>query len=252
RSIGLDLGHWVKKGLLKFYITRPALYGLEMHIVLIEDMLNKFQPSNAVLDPISDFIAIGGGNEVKSMLTRLQDMMKSRGMTVIYTDLLVGDISNPRRSEAYISSMIDTWILLRNIEYNGERSRGLTVIKSRGMPHSNQIREFVFSEKGIDLIQPYVGPAGVFMGSARVIQEAKDKQQIIGMEREIQNKKDILGEKRREYDAKIVALEARYNVEKKNFDKNIIEMEQDLDSLIKDRKIMSQERKSDVSRRGGM
>jgi circadian clock protein KaiC len=175
KSIGIDPGQWVKKGMLKFYITRPALYGLEMHIVLIEDLLNKFQPQNVVMDPISDFIAVGGGKEVKSMLTRLQDLMKSRGMTTVYTDLLVGDISAPGRSEAYISSMIDTWILLRNIEYNGERSRGLTIIKSRGMPHSNQIREFVFSSEGIDLIPPYIGPAGVFMGSAKVIQEAKDK-----------------------------------------------------------------------------
>ena len=142
-------------------------------------------------------------------------------MTTVYTDLLVGDISSPRRSEAYISSMIDTWILLRNIEYNGERSRGLTIIKSRGMPHSNQIREFVFSSKGIDLVQPYVGPAGVFMGSAKVVQEAKDNAQITGMEREIWSKKDILTERRREFEAKQEALKAQYNVEEKELCKKI-------------------------------
>jgi circadian clock protein KaiC len=249
QSVGLDLGKWVKKGLLKFYITRPALYGLEMHIVLIEDLLNKFQPLNVVMDPISDFIAIGGGNAVKSMLTRLQDLMKSRGMTTIYTDLLVGDISNPRLTEAYISSMIDTWVLLRNIEYNGERSRGLTVIKSRGMPHSNQIREFVFSSKGIDLVPPYVGSAGVFMGSAKVVQEAKDNAQIAGMEREIHSKKEILEERRREFDAKMEALKARYNVEEKELCKKIDEVDQDMSVLMKDREIMSRERRSDGARR---
>jgi circadian clock protein KaiC len=249
KSIGIDLEKWVKKGLLKFYITRPALYGLEMHIVLIEDLLNKFQPLNVVMDPISDFIASGEGKEVKSMLTRLQDMMKARGMTTVYTDLLVGDISSPRRSEAYISSMIDTWILLRNIEYNGERSRGLTIIKSRGMPHSNQIREFVFSSKGIDLVQPYIGPTGVFMGSAKVVQEAKDNAQIAGMEREISNRKDVLEEKRREFDAKMEALKALYNVEEKEIGKKIDEAERDLSILMKDREIMSSERKSDKARR---
>jgi len=251
RSIGINLEQWVKKGLLKFYITRPALYGLEMHIVLIEDLLNKFRPLNVVMDPISDFIASGGGKEVKSMLTRLQDLMKARGMTTIYTDLLVGDIGNPRRSEAYISSMIDTWILLRNIEYNGERSRGLTIIKSRGMPHSNQIREFVFSEKGIDLIQPYVGPAGVLMGSAKVVQEAKDKAHITAMEREIRSKKDILTEKRREFEAKVEALKAQYNVEEKELGKKIEIVEQDLDVMINDREIMSRKRRSDESRKAG-
>jgi circadian clock protein KaiC len=251
KSIGINLEPWVKKGLLKFYITRPALYGLEMHIVLIEDLLNKFQPLNVVMDPISDFIASGGGKEVKSMLTRLQDMMKSRGMTTVYTDLLVGDISNPRRSEAYISSMIDTWILLRNIEYNGERSRGLTVIKSRGMPHSNQIREFVFSDKGIDLIQPYIGPAGVLMGSARIMQEAKDKAQITNMEREIRSKKDILEERRCEFEAKVETLKAQYNAEEKELGKKIEIAEQDLDVMIKDREIMSRKRRSDESRQAG-
>ncbi|HMK45459.1 MAG TPA: circadian clock protein KaiC, partial [Methanocella sp.] len=150
KSIGLDLDRWVKKGLLKFYVTRPALYGLEMHIVLIEDQLRRFQPQNMVMDPISDFTSIGGGKEVKSMLTRLQDIMKSQGITAIYTDLITGDI-RPKTSEVYISSIIDTWIMLRNIEYNGERSRSLVLIKSRGMPHSNQIREFLFSSHGVDL-----------------------------------------------------------------------------------------------------
>jgi circadian clock protein KaiC len=147
--------------------------------------------------------------------------------------------------------MIDTWILLRNIEYNGERSRGLTIIKSRGMPHSNQIREFVFSSKGIDLVQPYIGPAGVFMGSAKVVQEAKDNAEIASMERDIWTKKDILTERRREFEAKEKALQAQYNVEKKDLRKKIVEKEQDLNTLIKDREIMSKERRSNGAKRVG-
>lgn len=248
KSIGIDLEEWVKKGLLKFYITRPALYGLEMHIVLIEDMLKRFNPRNVVMDPISDFTAIGGGSQVKSMLTRLQDILKARTITTVYTDLITGDIA-PRQSEIYISSIIDTWILLRNIEYNGERSRGLVVIKSRGMPHSNQLREFRFSEKGIEFIQPYIGPAGVFMGSARVMQEAKDKAQITGMERDIGSKKDVLEERRREYEAKMEALKAQYNVEEKDLNRDIEAAQQNLDILLSDRNIMSQARHSEKPRK---
>ena len=249
-SLGLDLEQWVKKGLLKFYITRPALYGLEMHIVLIEDLLNKFQPWNVVMDPISDFMAVGGGKEVKSMLTRLQDLMKARGMTTVYTDLLVGDVTTPRRSEAYISSMIDTWVLLRNIEYNGERSRGLTIIKARGMPHSNQIREFVFSDKGIDLVPPYIGPAGVLMGSAKIVQEMKDQMQIASLEREAQSRKGILAEKQREFEAKVEALEAQFKVEKNELAKSIEKVEKDLNATMKDREVMSSARHDNRPGRG--
>ena len=177
-SIGLDLEQWVKKGLLNFYITRPSLYGLETHLVLMEDAIKKFDPMNVVIDPITDFVEVGSGREVKSMLTRLNDLVKSRGITVIYTDLLRGDLM-AEKPEMFISSLIDTWILVRNFEYNGERNRGLTILKSRGMPHSNQIREFVMTDNGIDLIDPYIGPAGVFMGSAKLAQEIKDKSEFV-------------------------------------------------------------------------
>jgi circadian clock protein KaiC len=252
RSIGLDLDQWVKKGLLEFFITRPALYGLETHIVMIENLLKKYQPKNMVLDPISDFTAIGGGREVKSMLTRLQDIMKEREITSVYTDLITGDI-NTRQAEVYISSMIDTWIMLRNMEYNGERNRSLTIIKSRGMPHSNQLREFKFSDKGIDLIAPYIGPAGVLMGSAKVIQEAKDKAHITDVEREIDHKRTLLAEKHRVYEARKVALEAEFHTEDATLAKSIDQAKQDLEIISLDRSVMARERKAEMDKkaRGG-
>ncbi|WP_424356926.1 circadian clock protein KaiC [Methanocella sp. MCL-LM] len=248
-SIGIDLGQWVKTGLLKFYISRPWLYGIEMHLVLIQDILDRFKPMNVIMDPLSDFTAIGGGKEVKSLLTRLQDMMKSRQITCVYTDLITGDI-NPRTSEVYISSMIDTWILLRNIEYNGERSRGLAIVKSRGMSHSNQVREFRFTNKGIDLINPYIGPSGVFMGSAKIGQEARDLAQVTNMRREIENMKAILEEKRREYNARQESMNAQLTVEESGLKKKIEQLEQDLEIMLKDREVMSRERKWDVTKGG--
>ncbi len=248
QSIGLDLEQWVKKGLLEFYITRPALYGLEMHIVMIEDLLKRYQPKNLVMDPISDFTAIGGGKEVKSMLVRLQDLMKEREITCVYTDLITGDI-NTRQAEVYISSMIDTWIMLRNMEFNGERNRSLTIIKSRGMPHSNQLREFKFSDKGIDLIAPYIGPAGVLMGSAKVIQEAKDKAQITDVEREIEHKRTLLAEKRREYEARRVAVEAEFHTEEATLAKSIEQAKQDLEIISLDRSVMARERKAEPDKK---
>ncbi|HMK46615.1 MAG TPA: circadian clock protein KaiC, partial [Methanocella sp.] len=249
KSIGLDLDQWVKKGLLKFYVTRPSLYGLEMHIVLIEDQLRRFQPQNMVMDPISDFTAIGGGKEVKSMLTRLQDIMKFGGITAVYTDLVTGDIQ-PRSTEVHISSIIDTWIMLRNVEFNGERSRSLVLIKSRGMPHSNQIREFLFSSHGVDLVSPYIGPGGVLLGSSKVVQEMKDNAQILGLRRELQTRKDVLDEKRREFGSRMEAFKAQFNVEQNELMKSVEKAEQDLNVTMKDREVMGQERKSDTTKTG--
>ncbi|OPY30251.1 MAG: circadian clock protein KaiC [Methanocella sp. PtaU1.Bin125] len=244
RSIGIDLGQWVKNGLLHFYVTRPALYGLEMHIVMIEDHIRRFQPQNIVMDPISDFTAIGGSKEVKSMLVRLQDLMKSREITCISTDLITGDI-RARQPEVFVSSIIDTWIMLRNVEFNGERNRSLTVIKSRGMPHSNQLREFRFTGRGIDLAPPYVGPAGVLMGSARLVQEAKDKAQITEIQRDIEHKRTILAEKRREFEARQTAIETAFHAEEAALVKGIEQAEQDLEIINLDRSVMARERKAD-------
>jgi circadian clock protein KaiC len=228
--------------MLKFHVARPAMYGIEMHLVIMDDEVNKFKPQNVVIDPITDFIAVGAGRQVKSMLTRLIDLFKARGITILLTDLIRGDIS-PEKPETYISSLIDTWILLRNVEYNGERSRALTVIKSRGMPHSNQVREFTMSHEGIQLIDPYIGPEGVFMGSAKITQEARDKARLMNMQREIQHKRDLLEEKRAEYEARLNALKAQHKAEESDLRKSMEIAEQDLQIQLADRETMSRARK---------
>jgi circadian clock protein KaiC len=209
---------------------------------MMEDAIKQIDPGNVVIDPITDLTAVGGGREVKSMLTRLNDMMKSRGITTMFTDLLRGDLLTTK-PELYVSSLIDSWILLRNIEYNGERNRGLTILKSRGMAHSNQIREFVMSDKGITLIDPYIGPAGVFMGSAKTVQEAKDNAELLVARHDIEHKRNTLNEKRKELEAKIKALRAQYTVDEDELEKNIKQLEQSREIRIKDREIMSHIRK---------
>jgi len=245
-SVGLDLKKWVDEGLLKFHITRPAMHGIEMHLVTMGDEASRFNPENVVIDPMTDFTMVGDGREVKSLLTRLIDLLKSRGITVMMTDLIKGDI-RPESPETYISSLIDTWILLRNMEYNGERSRGLTILKSRGMSHSNQIREFVLSDEGITLINPYIGSEGVFMGSAKTVQEAKDNARLLNMQREIRHRRDLIEEKLAEYEAKLNALKAQYKAEEIDLKKGVEVMEQDLMITMKDREDMSRERRMDLN-----
>ncbi len=137
-------------------------------------MINEFNPSVVIVDPVSNLVTIGSEEEVKSMLTRLIDMLKTEQITAMLTYLSSGGESL-EATEMGISSLIDTWILLRDIEIGGERNRGIYILKSRGMAHSNQIREFRLTDKGIDLIDVYTGPAGVLTGAARAAQEAKER-----------------------------------------------------------------------------
>ena len=149
RSIGIDLAPHVKKGLLQFHIARPTLYGLEMHLVTMYDLIREYKPQVVILDPITDFFAIGSTAEVKAAITRIIDFLKTNQITALFTSYTDEDM--PNESVVGVSSLIDTWISLRNLESNGERHRGLFVLKSRGMPHSNQIRSFQLTDHGIQI-----------------------------------------------------------------------------------------------------
>ena len=169
-SIGIHLKPWLEKNLLRFHAVRPTFYSMEMHLALLHKMIGESKPSVVVVDPITTFTAIGNGVEVKSMFTRLIDFLKLHGITGMFTSLTAGD-SALEKTDIGVSSLVDTWLLLRTIETNGQRNRGLYVLKSRGMAHSNQIREFVLSDNGIELLDAYQGPSGVLTGSARQAQE---------------------------------------------------------------------------------
>ena len=173
KSIGLDLTKHVKKGLLEFHSFRPGLYGLEMHLARMYKLVKKFKPEVVILDPITNFVSVGLLAEVNSMLLRLIDGFQSEGITLMLTALNSGTTEH---IDENVSSLVDTWILVRDIERDGERNRGIYIMKSRGMKHSNEVREFIISSKGLDLIEVFRGDEGVLIGSAR---RARQKGKIV-------------------------------------------------------------------------
>jgi circadian clock protein KaiC len=229
RSIGLDLAQWVDHDLLKYVTARPTNFGLEMHLVTMYKKINEFKPKIVVLDPISNLISIGNFIEVKVMLTRLLDFLKMQNITVILLDLSSGE--NKEQTNIGISSWIDSWIVLRNIELNGERNRGIYILKSRGMHHSNQIREFVLSNEGIKLIDVYTGSEGVLTGSARYAQQAKDTAQRLLRRQEIERKRRDIERKRRHAEAAMAELKADFEAEKDELEKIIAQEEAELTGL---------------------
>ena len=175
RSVGIDLTTPVQEGLLKFHAVRPTHYGLEMHLVSIHDAIKEFQPKVVVFDPLTNLIEIGSPREVKTMLTRLIDFLKMQQITAMFTSLTHGG-DHLDQTELGVSSLMDGWIVVRNLESDGERNRALYILKARGMAHSNQVRELVMSKDGLELADVYVGDGEVLVGSARVAQEAREQQ----------------------------------------------------------------------------
>jgi circadian clock protein KaiC len=196
RSIGINLEPAARRGLLNFQASRPNMYGLEMHLLGIQEVVRKIDPQLVVVDPITNLVAVGDNLEVRSMLTRLIDFFKNRQITTLFTSL-----SEPgedlETSQVGISSLIDTWIVLRNIEHGGERNRGLHVLKSRGMAHSNQVREFQLSDRGIDLVDVFVRGGDVLVGAARVAQRAQQAAEAQQRREEIERLRRAIERRRR-------------------------------------------------------
>ncbi|HEV7668964.1 MAG TPA: circadian clock protein KaiC [Thermoanaerobaculia bacterium] len=207
RSIGIDLEPWIEQGLLRIESARPSLHGLESHLVAIHKLVHESRPRVVVIDPLSSFNAAGAEAEVQAMLLRLIDFLKSEGITAFLVSLTSGG-GALERSEVEISSLIDTWLLLRDIEAGGERNRGLYVLKSRGMNHSNQIREFRLTDRGIDLLDVYVGSEGVLTGSLRAAQEAREQTGEATRKRETERRQRELERRRVTLEAQIAALRA--------------------------------------------
>ncbi|HTK82615.1 MAG TPA: circadian clock protein KaiC [Bacteroidota bacterium] len=212
RSIGIHLEPWVKKGLLRFHATRPTLYGLESHLTTSINLINDFEPHVVILDPINAFVMGENLTDVKTMLLRIVDFLKMKRITAFFTSLTsaADDMEN---TDVYISSLIDTWLLLRDIEIGGERNRGLYVLKSRGMAHSNQIREFRLTNHGIELLDVYVGAEGVLTGSARLSQESKDEAEQLLRQQDLGRKQLELQRKREAVESQIALLRSEYEAE---------------------------------------
>jgi circadian clock protein KaiC len=212
RSIGIDLQPWVQKGLLQFQANRPTFTGLEMHLAMMHKAINAFKPRVVIVDPLNSFVIGNNENEVKSMLMRLADFLKMKQITCLFTSLTTsGGVLE--QSEVAISSLIDTWLLLRDIEICGERNRGLYILKSRGMAHSNQIREFLLTDHGVQLRDVYVGASGVLTGSARLAQEAQEQAGKLTRKQDTERRQLELERRRKALEGQIAALRAEFEAQ---------------------------------------
>ena len=249
RSIGVDLQPWVEKGLLQFQANRPTFAGLEMHLTMMHKAINTFKPQVVIVDPLNSFVIGGNEIEVKAMLMRLVDFLKMKQITGLFTNLTSGG-SALEQTDIAISSLIDTWLLLRDIEIGGERNRGLYILKSRGMAHSNQIREFLLTDHGVELRDVYVGPSGVLTGSARLAQEAQEQATRTMREQEVEQRKLELERKRKAMEAQIAAMRAEFEAQETETVKILGQEEAREAHLAQERVAMALSRKADVKPNG--
>jgi len=215
RSIGVDLAPWVKKGLLQIHASRPTLQGLEQHLVALHDTVKAFRPAVVVVDPISNLTLEHSETDVMPTLMRLIDFLKQQQITSLFTSLTTGGsaANAAEDSQVGVSSLMDTWLLLRNVEFNGERNRMIFVLKSRGMAHSNQVREFVLSNAGIDLVDVYLGADRVLTGTARVAQAAHEQSAAELRREDHERKLRQIASKRKAIEAQIAALKSQGEAE---------------------------------------
>ena len=246
RSIGIDLEPWVKKGLLFFQATRPSFAGLEMQLTMMHKKVNTFKPQVVVVDPLNGFVIGGNEVEVKSMLMRLADFLKTNQVTSLFTSLTSGDKPS-EVTDIAMSALIDTWLILRNIEIGGERNRALSILKSRGMAHSNQIRECLLSDHGVELCEVYVGAGGVLTGSARLAQEALEQAEKLTRKQETERRQLELESKRRALEAQIDAMRAEFVVRETEALKIIGQEQAQEAQLLRERVEMGLSRKADAA-----
>jgi circadian clock protein KaiC len=226
RSIGLDLQPWLEQGLLQFRATRPSFFGVEMHLLTILKIVEEFKPSVVVVDPLTNLTNIASALEVKSMLVRLIDWLKMHQITTLFTSLTTG-AQDEVSTEVGISSLMDAWILVRNLESNGERNRALYVLKARGMAHSAQVREFRLTGAGPELVDVYISPEGVLIGSARVAQESLEKSKIILRQLELERKQRDLERRRKIMEDQIAAMKSSFEAEVEEFQQMAAQQEQE-------------------------
>jgi circadian clock protein KaiC len=242
-SIGIDLKPHVDKGLLEMHAARPTLNGLEMHLATIHKHVRRFKPKAVILDPITNLVTVGTVSDVKSMLIRLIDFLQAEQITVLFTALSLNTIVNEQTDEG-VSSLVDAWLLVRDIESNGERNRGMYIMKSRGMKHSNQVREFVITDNGLDLVDVYLGTDGVLTGSARESQQLLEQTGQILRSHAV-NRKDIaIQRKRKVLEAKIASMQEEFETVQDELNKSYFEedlkkeiMEKNRSQLLKNRQV---------------
>lgn len=241
QSIGVDLTPWVDAGTLRIAASRPHAYGLEMHLIHVHKEVEALEPTVVVMDPITNLIAAGGSLEARSMLTRLIDFLKSRGITTFFTSLTAGG-ENLAATEVGISSLIDTWILLEVVRGGGERNRTLTIVKSRGMAHSNQAAEYRLTRNGMEILDTYVGASGVLTGSARLAQEAEDRAAASTLDKDLARKEALRESRRRAFEARLENMREEFAAEDAALERAILEDGRQRERARTDRNAMGRSR----------
>ena len=248
-TIGLNFQQWVNKGRLGLLSVRPFSHGLETHLARKNQSITEFVPQVVIIDPITGLDTTGTPLEIKAALMRLLDWLKLKGITTMLTETMSGSALD--RTDAALSSLVDTWIVLRDLETNGERNRGLHVLKSRGMEHSNQVREFVVTETGIRLTDVYIGPSGMLTGSARVQQEGRERAERVTLSEEAERQQLALACKRGALEAQVAALRAEFSSEEAIITRTVSKDKQRGAVLALDEAAMGVSRKGDAIKSNG-
>ena len=241
RSVGLDLEPYIQQKKLQIQALRPTTNSLEQHLVQIYRWLNILKPSTVVIDPISNLTSTGNLLQTKSFFTRLIDYLKAQRITVLLTNLIAAGMPL-EHTEVGISSLMDTWLEVRYTESNGERNRLLQVLKSRGMNHSNQVREFRLTSQGIELISVYLGQGKILVGTDRVMQEIVDHKERIERQQRAAARRRQLESQRQNTQAQLALLQMQLESENAEFEQIIKEEKQYEVSVLKDKEILSQSR----------
>jgi circadian clock protein KaiC len=249
RSIGVDLEPHVKEGVLRFNSVRSIFYGLEMHLAMFHKLIETFQPHVVVFDPIGSLISAGTPEDANATITRLIDFLKLQRVTSMMTNLTSGGEAL-EKTQADISSMVDTWLLLRDIELGGERNRAMYILKSRGMAHSNQLREFLLTDHGIELVDVYLGPEGVLAGSMRQAQEAREKAAALVRQQQSDARLRERGRKREALEARILAMRKELEAEEEEAE-HLAQQEAVKEAVLaEDRERMARSRRADAGDKG--
>ena len=223
-SVGLDLARWVDAGLLHFHCERPTTLGVEARLVTMQRLIHQIAPMLVIIEPVSSLTNDAQGPDASAMIVRQIHYLKSAGITTVLTSLTGSDMGEP--STQHISSLVDTWVLVRTFEGSGERNRGLYVLKSRGMAHSNQIREFILSDNGVRLVPVYIGPAGVLTGSARAAEETLERDIIAGLDEKATQLAAALEGRREAVEAHVAAIRTDFETEER-LTKRLVETTED-------------------------
>jgi circadian clock protein KaiC len=243
-SIGVDLAGPLRDGSLIFQAARPTLYGIEGHLAVMHRAVRQADPRVVIVDAVATFLSTSAAADVRALFVRLMDFLKERQVTALYTSLTPAG-SQQELTEVAISSLIDSWLLLREIESGGERNRGLYLLKSRGMRHSSQVREVLLTDHGIELPEVYLGADGILVGSARLAEQSRQRAEAAAQEQEIERRRRDVDLKREEMETRIALLRHEFAVEQERLERLLADEKRNRDTLATMRQEAARQRQSD-------